>query len=255
MAVKVSKLWNDNTFLRFSNNSKLLYIYLITNPCIMSVGVISLNIDLAVLQLGLSIRSIREATIELISNSYIEVKKFNNVVYFIVPKHFNTVPKSDTTVMKINKELDTLPKGLVKFLDHIGINTNRKVVTFKEPSPEEVMDYSLSQGYKVDADTFISFYRNKAKAYGKEGLWVDGRGKQVKDWRAKLKVVWFKDEHKLKTVDGAPKGFEYFYIDFEGKQVFPESWKNGLPHSRNIAVDRQLKNEYNEKRVDSSKDI
>jgi len=251
MAVNVSKLWSDNTFLRFSNNSKLLYIYLATNPNIMTVGVISLNLDLVVLQLGLSVQDIRNATTELVSNRYIEVKKFEGELYFVVPKHFNTVPKSDTTVMKINKELDTLPKGLVKFLDSIGISTNRKVVIFNEPSPEEVMDYSLSQGYKVDADAFINFYRSKAKAYGKEGLWIDGRGKQVKDWKSKLRVVWFKDEHKLKTVDGAPKGFESFYIDFEGKQVFPESWKNGLPHSRNIAVDRQLKNEYEKRKADS----
>ena len=251
MAVNVSKLWSDNIFLRFANNSKLLYIYLLTNPSIMTVGVVSFNLDLAVLQLGLSIQDIRNATTELISNRYIEVKKFGGTIYFIVPKHFNTVPKSDVTVMKINKELSTLPKGLVKFLDSIDISTSRKVITFNEPSPEEVMDYSLSQGYKIDADAFISFYRDKAKFYGKEGLWFDGRGKQVKDWKAKLRVVWFKDEHRIKKVDGAPKGFEHFYIDFEGKQVFPESWKNGLPHSRNIAVDRQLKNEYNERRTNN----
>ena len=161
------------------------------------------------------------------------------------------MPKSDTSVLKITKELELLPEGLVTYLAQIGISTQRKVVTFNEPTAEEVMDYSLSQGYQIDAGAFIGFYQAKAIAYGKKGLWVDGRGKQVKDWRAKLRVVWFKDENKLKTVAGAPKGFESFYIDFEGKQVFPESWRNGKPHSKNIAVAKALNRAYEERKGNS----
>ena len=251
MAVNVSKLWSDNKFLKVSNNSKLLYIYLATSPNITTVGVVSLNLELVKLQLRLSLDSIREASNELIASDYIHVKGIDGELYFIVPKHFNTVPKSDSAVIKVNKELSLLPDKLVKFLDSIDINTNRKVVSFTEPTPEEIMDYALSQGYKVDADAFITFYRSKAKAYGKEGLWIDGRGKQVKDWRAKLRVVWFKDENKLKTVDGAPKGFESFYINFEGQQVFPESWKDGKPHSKNMVVNKALQKEYEKRKTDS----
>jgi len=251
MAVRVTTLWSDNKFLRMDNNSKLLYIYLVTSPNIMTVGVINMNLELVKLQLSLSLVDIRNATTELVSTGYVRVKKIEGQLYFIVPQHFDTIPNSDTTVLKATKELSLLPEALVRFLSSIGIKTSRKVVTFNEPSPKEIMDYSLSRGYKVDADAFIDFYRGKAKAYGKEGLWLDGRGRLVKDWRAKLRVVWFKDENKLKTVDGAPKGFESFYIDFEGKQVFPESWKNGLPHSKNIAVDKQLKKDYEQRKRDS----
>lgn len=251
MAVKISKLWSDNKFLCLANNSKLLYIYLATSPNIMTVGAISVNLELVKLQLGLSLEDIRVATTDLKTMGYIQVAKYNDDLYFIVPSHFASVPKSDTTVLKINKELATLPKGLVKLLDKLGINTARKVVEFKEPTPAEVMDYALELGYKVSADDFINFYREKAKKYGKEGLWVDGRGKQVKDWKAKLRIVWCKDENKLKVIDGAPKGFESFYIEFEGNQVFPESWKDGRPHSKNMVVNKALNREYDKRKGNS----
>ena len=217
----------------------------------MTVGAISLNLELVKLQLGLSLEDIRNATTELVSSGYIKVGKFEGELYFIVPEHFNTVAKSDSSVLKIKKELRRLPQGLVKLLDSLNINTTRKVVTFEEPTTKEVMDYALELGYKVDAEEFIGFYRGKAEAYGKKGLWVDGRGKQVKDWRAKLRIIWCKDENKLKTVDGSPKGFESFYIEFEGKSVFPESWKDGKPHSKNMVVNKALQKEYEKRRANS----
>ena len=213
----------------------------------MTVGVLSLNIDMVTVQLGFTLLEIRKSTQDLVDAGLVVVKKYDEL-YFIVKAHFDSVPKSDSTVLKINKDLDLLPEALVVILARMGISTSRKVVTFKEPSPKEVMDYSLSQGYQVNAEAFIGFYRGKAEAYGKVGLWVDGRGKQVKDWKAKLRIVWFKDENKLKVVDGAPKGFESFYIDFEGQQVFPESWKNNKPHSRNIAVMKALQREYEKRK-------
>ena len=251
MAVKISKLWSDNNFINLTRDSKLFYVYLITNPSILTVGVLSLNLSLMGVQLGMDIKDIREATKELRDSGYIRVDKYGDTVYFIVPAHFSTVPKSDSSVLKINKELQLLPEGLVRLLDSLGINTSRKVVRFKEPTSKEVMDYALELGYKVNADEFISFYRGKAEAYGKKGLWIDGRGKQVKDWRAKLRTVWCRDENKLKTVDGAPKGFESFYIEFEGKSVFPEVWKDGRPYSKNMVVNKALNREYEKRKTDS----
>lgn len=206
----------------------------------MSVGVFDLNVDVALLHLNMYIEEFRLGCSELVKSKYISVDKFNDKVFFTVIDHFNTVPKSDSTVLKITKELQKLPTGLVKKLEELNIKVSRKVVTFNEPTIEEVHKYALSQGYTIDAETFIDFYRTKAKAYGKEGLWVDGRGKQVKDWKAKMRLVWFKDENKLKAVDGAPKGYEHFHIIFEDKMVFPESWKDGKPYSKNVAVNKAL---------------
>lgn len=251
MAVKIGKLWSNNSYIKLTNNSKLFYIYLASNPNISSVGVLSLNIDIAKVQLGMSVNEIREATRELRDSKLVAVKKYDNELYFVVKAHFDSMPKSDTTVLKVTKDLEILPDGLVKYLATLGITTDRKAVVFKEPTEEEIMQFALQQGYNIDAKAVIEFYRGKAKAFGKEGLWLDSRGKQVKDWKAKLRVVWFRDENKLKTVDGAPKGFENFYINFEGKQVFPEIWKDGKPHSRNIALKKALIKEYEKRKGNS----
>lgn len=251
MAVKIGKLWSNNTFLKLTNNSKLLYIYLASNPSISSVGVLSLNLEIAKVQLSMTVDEIREATRELRDSKLVGVKSYDNELFFIIKAHFTSMPKSDTTVLKVTKDLELLPAGLVKYLASLGITTDRKAVVFKEPTAEEIMEFALAQGYQIDADAVIQFYRGKAAAFGKQGLWLDSRGKQVKDWKAKLRVVWFKDENKLKVIDGAPKGFESFYINFEGKQVFPESWKDGKPHSRNIAVKNALIKEYEKRKGNS----
>lgn len=249
MAIKIGKLFGNNTFTKLSNNAKLIYIYLASNPNILSVGVLSLNVDVAALQLSMSVDTFRTGCLELVNKEYVSIDKFDDGLYFTVINHFDTVPKSERAATKAAKELQQLPKGLVKRLDELDIKTSRKLVEFIEPTEQEVMDYSLSQGYKIDAKAFIEYYRGKGVEFGKEGLWLNWKGKQVKDWKATARRVWFKDENKLKTVKGAPKGFESFYINFEGKQVFPESWKNSLPHSKNIAVDKALKREYEKRKA------
>ena len=120
MAVKVSKLWGNNKFNNLTNNSKLFYIYLVTNPSINSVGVLSLNLAVVEAQLGITIEQIRVSTKELISNGYLYVKQFNKSVYFIVPAHFNTLAKSDSSILKITNDLESLPSDLRDFLDSIS---------------------------------------------------------------------------------------------------------------------------------------
>ena len=104
MAVKVSKLWSNNNFLKLTNGSKLLYIYLATNPSIMMTGVLNVNLEMLTVQLNLSLKEIRESTQELVKSKFVSVKKIDNL-YFIVKAHFDSVPKSDTSVLKLNKEL------------------------------------------------------------------------------------------------------------------------------------------------------
>lgn len=251
MSVKVGKLWTNSKFSSLSINSKLFYIYLSTTPDINSVGVCCVDIRVVSIQLGLSIDLLRKSMLELVDNNFILCDKVEGLLYFTVLAHFNTLPKSDTTVMQVTKDLKALPKQLVKKLSAYGISTDRKAIIFKEPSAEEVSDYAFSQGYIIDGQEVVDFYRRHASMRGKQGVWLDSRGKQVKDWRSKLRMVWFTDDKKLKSVDGAPKGFEHFHIYIDGKMVFPESWKNGQPFSKNIAVNKQLKEEY-EKRKTSS---
>lgn len=251
MAVKIGKLWTNVKFSNLSNNSKLFYIYLATSPDINSVGTTSLDIKVVSLQIDLTIEQLRESMLELVNSEFILCDNVGGVVYFTVLRHFNTLPKSDTTVMKVTRDLASLPPKLVKKLATYGITTDRKAVHFDEPSVEEVAEYALSQGHNIDGRSVRDFYRGQARVRGKQGVWLDSRGKQVKDWRAKLRQVWFKDENRLKTVKGAPKGFEFFHISVDGIMVFPDAWKNGKPFSKNIAMDKKLKQAYEERRGNS----
>lgn len=244
MAVKVSKLWGNNKFNNLTKNSKLFYIYLVTNPSINSVGVLSLNMTVVEAQLNIDIKQIRVSTKELISNGYLYVKQFNKIVYFIVPAHFNTLAKSDSTILKITNDLESLPEGLRDFLDSININIKGKVRKFIKPSKNEVLDYAVQNGYMINADDFINFYQNEADKRGRSDVWINSRGKVVRDWKATLRNVWFKDENKLKKCKGAPKGFEYFYVEIKGKNYSPDFWKDGLPQSKDFLISKELKKKY-----------
>jgi len=244
MAVKISKLWGNNKFNNLTNNSKLFYIYLITHPSINTVGVLSINFPVAQAQLNLTIDDIRISTRELISDGYLHVKQYDSDVYFVVPAHFNTLAKSDSTILKITKDLEALPVDLRDFLDTLSINTLSKARVFVKPSKKQVLDYCIQQGYNINAENFINYYQNEADKRGRSDVWINSRGKVVRDWKATLRNVWFKDENKLKQSKGAPKGFEHFYVEVKGNVYYPDYWKNGLPQSKDFLINKELKKEY-----------
>lgn len=247
MAVNVSKLWGNNKFNNLTNNSKLFYIYLVTHPSINSVGVLSLNLTVVEAQLSMNIEEIRVSTKELISETYLYVKQFNKSVYFIVPAHFNTLAKSDSSILKITNDLDSLPDGLREFLYSININVKGKVRKFIKPSKKEVLDFAIQSGYNINADDFINYYQNEADKRGRSDVWINSRGKVVRDWKATLRNVWFKDENKLKPCKGAPKGFEYFYIELKGNVIIPDGWRNGKPYSKDFLKNNKLVKEFMKK--------
>jgi len=203
------------------------------------------------MQLRLSIDEIRGSTKELINSEYVYVKKVNDIIYFILPDHFNKVPKADSTVLKVKRAIDELPKDIQKLLDKLNINTTKKVVTFVEPTPLEVEEYAISKGHMIDGDKFVSYYKSLGEMHSEDGAWYDTRGKQVRDWRGKARRVWFKSENKMSPCSGAPKGYEFFNIMFEGSIAFPEYWKDGKPHSKNFILNKRLQKEYEERKKDS----
>ena len=244
MGIKVSKLWSDTKFQNLTDRSKLLYLYLSTNANINIVGVFSPNIKTIGVELNCSIDQVRESCKQLIDCGYIHVRKYHDDVFFIVPDHFNTVPKSEASVLKIQKVLKNLPEGIVSYLEKIGISTTSKVRVFTEPSPEEVTKYALSLGYTVNGKSFCDYYKQQADKFGRNGVWLDGRGKVVNDWRGKLRKVWCKDINKLSATKGAPKGFEFFYVMKDGKSIQPDGWRGGKPFSKDFLSDIILKKEY-----------
>ena len=247
MSVNISKLWNNNTFNNLTNNSKLLYIYMITNNRIKSVGVLTLNIKMVKSQLSLSLEQIRVSTKELIIEGYIYVKEFLQTVYFIIPAHFNSLIKNDVTLLKITKDLECLPSGLREFLNSININNKHNVQKYIKPTKKEILDFAVRSGYNINADTVINHYQKEAYKRGKSDVWLNSRGKVVISWKATLRKVWFKDEIKIKTCTGAPKGFEYFYIEINGNSIRPDGWRNGKPYSKDFLKNKQLLKEFMEK--------
>lgn len=242
--IKIGRLWGDIKFSPLSNNSKLLYIYLATSPYINSVGVISPNTDVIKGQLGISLDELRNCSMELVKSKLIVIKRFDEVVYFLVSDHFNSLPKSDSVINKSAREISELPKGLQELLTSMGIKPSSKVIKFVKPTPKDVVEYAISQGYRVDAKTFIDYYEGQAKSRGREGVWMNSKGKVVRDWRATLKKIWLKDDQKLTPCAGAPKGFEYLYIDDGGKVVTPDGWRGGKPYCKNFLHNKQILKEF-----------
>ena len=75
MAVNVSKLWGDAKFNNLTLTAKLLYLYLITNPSINYVGVVSLIPEISSHQIGMTMDEFKEASQELKDKNYIYIKK------------------------------------------------------------------------------------------------------------------------------------------------------------------------------------
>ncbi len=69
--------------------------------------------------------------------------------------------------------------------------------SFKPPSIEEVISYFKEKGYSESAaKEFYKWYSDPDKP---EAPWKDGKGTLVKDWKAKARRIWFKDENKIQA--------------------------------------------------------
>lgn len=62
------------------------------------------------------------------------------------------------------------------------------------PTRDQVIDYFIEKGYTKDAGA-------KAFEYYDLQDWKDANGKPVKNWKAKMLAVWFKDENKSKNAN------------------------------------------------------
>lgn len=62
---------------------------------------------------------------------------------------------------------------------------------FTPPVIDEVIKFFDDNGY-INGD--------KAWHYYEDGNWKDSNGKQVINWKQKMRIVWFKDENKKKAI-------------------------------------------------------
>ena len=218
-----------------------------THPKITTLGVLVLNIDVTSIETDIEIDELRVAFKELKTNNYISYKIVPSGPLFLILGHYNTLPKGDQTVKKSVEELKGYDPDIRNFIEfYLDITTRSS--TFVPPTVKEVLDFSLSNGYYIDAKEFIDYYDRQAQRLGKT-TWVDGNGKQVKDWRMKLQRVWFKNAQPIKLPKDAPKGLETFHIFDNGQVILPDYWDNGLPYSNDgLIKSKKLQEAYARKR-------
>lgn len=244
MAIKVGKLWREPTFLDLSSEAKLLYIYLITAQGLDALGLINIRPQDIRHDLDMEDEVFKDACGEL-NDGLVKFLGIGKNIWVMVKGHFATLPKSDVTYKRFQKDLDALPGEVIGVVQDLGLMPDiDDIDNFEAPTPEEVEDYGLSLGYIINGKEFIEFYEGHAKRLGRKG-WFDGRGKQVKDWKGKLRNVWTRRAEKLNPVDGAPEGYEFFYAKDGDRVVQATRWKDGRPYGSNIVEDKILQGKFN----------
>lgn len=242
MSLKLSNIFRNAEFQKLDDKTKLLYLYIVTNPNLSIVGVFIPDVDYIKKTLGFDLYHFKVSIKKLIDNSFIYLKTYNNIPYIILKDYFKNVKRHQNFSVKLEDELKMLPKYIVDFLNAIGLKDIVDDFIFKHPTEDEIKNYSLSKGYVINAKDFISFYTEKALLFNKKDIWVDSKGKEVRDWRAKLRKVWFKDDNKLKFFKEAPKGYEYFYVEsITGDIIQPDGWIEGKPYNKDFLKDLELK--------------
>jgi hypothetical protein len=238
--VKVGKLWGDARFASLSPNSKLLYCYLISQPNITTLGVLVLDINRISLDLKIEVDSIKCCLVELLQKGYIQMVSKGDEATIIILNHYHSLAKSKANIRKAIDEGKSTDGELLAIFRKVYRPEDFTNDSFKAPTPQEVMEYALELGYEVNGKAFVDYYADND--------WYDKNNKKVRAWKSKVAKVWCREENKLETAKGSPKGFEYFFVDLEeGVRVFPESWKNDLPSHSNFIYAEHLINKFNER--------
>lgn len=238
--VKVGKLWGDARFASLSPSSKLLYCYLTTQPNITTLGILDLYTERVDLDLGISMAEhIAPLKTKGLIN-YFHLRR-EGVVTVLIVDHYHSLAKSKANIRKGLDEGKNSKGKTKEMLLEVFTKADFTNDSFKAPTPQEVMEYALGLGYEVNGKAFVDYYADND--------WYDKNNKKVRAWKSKVSKVWCREENKLQSAKGAPKGYEYFFVDLEeGVRVFPESWKDGLPSHSNFIYAEYLTNKFNEQK-------
>jgi predicted phage replisome organizer len=103
----------------------------------------------------------------------------NSIDYY---EESNEMLPSNTDVTKCNTEIE-IEKDI-----EIDIKEKKKR-KFQPPTLEEIKQYILEKGLKVNAEQFYNYFT--------EGNWIDAKGNKVKNWKQKL-LTWNKYQVDVK---------------------------------------------------------
>lgn len=95
-----------------------------------------------------------------------------------------------------NNQNETKSKANVNENDNVNENLNNN-----DKKPKRVFTPPLLQDVILffNENQYSELGAKKAFEYYDEGNWNDSKGNQVKNWKQKMRGVWFKDEYKIQT--------------------------------------------------------
>ena len=86
------------------------------------------------------------------------------------------------------------------------------------PSLDSVEQYFLDNGYTKESAKKAFDYYNASLTGGKR-KWTDSKGNVVKNWKQKMRSVWFKEENKVK-----PKASSDTFVNSQGQTINKAAW-------------------------------
>lgn len=150
------------------------------------------QLDMASDEIGIYIKN---DDLELISKKVSELLDAPSKNYTTPVQNLDSTPSKNYTQDIILKEnIDIIPLNT-----SLNNKTNRtKNKKFEPPTIEQVQEFFKQEGYRDDVAI-------KAFKYYSEANWHDSYGKPVKNWKQKMRAVWFKDENILIIKKDKPK--------------------------------------------------
>lgn len=88
------------------------------------------------------------------------------------------------------------------------VRDTRAKAEFVPPSVDEVIAYFKENGYPEE----LAIQMHKAYSAAKEGSFIDGAGKPIKNWKMKAQNVWFRNasNNQQKQTQQQSTGFQFF---------------------------------------------
>ena len=242
--IKVPNLWSKDYFKRLDPDSKLLYLSIVSNRRVTTVGTLSFYAEEVIHSVfaGEAAR-MKAAFLTLTKEGLIKYFTEGKAVTVFIEGHFKTVAKTPGAPERVQKDLSGLSSTVRSFLSNEGICPEAKGKGFLKPDAETIARYALECGHKVDGNKIFEYYEKSSMGH-KGDYWYDSKGTRITDWKRKVRFIWCRDENKIKSIDGAPEGMEYLYIMDNGKMIQPVRWIKGLPKGGSVSLDLKLKREY-----------
>ena len=205
--------WDDAYVSNLDPSEKLVFLYLLTNPCTNISGVYQIPLKRIALDTGIDGEMCKKIIDRFQRDAKVlYIEGWMAVKNFIKHQNYN----SPLVQSGIERELLEAPDLLKNFIGYpingeiYGIDTlsnpdisisqgqgqgqgqsQGKRTVFQPPTPDEVQEYLDSQGVKFfGGEQFCDFYASRG--------WLIGNNK-MKDWRAAVRTWVRRDKEKLKA--------------------------------------------------------